>query len=401
VGRLLLLTEYYSPSLGRTSGIIEDLVESLAAAGHEVTVVCSAQRYRGGTRRQAEQIPAGVQVVRSRTTGLSRSSSLGRVLNWIAFLCCSGHQLRRRATRVDAVLSVINPIPLHWLAPTVRPRNSARFVSLIWDLLPDSAIGLGVLRQRSPLASLARMLNLRAFARVDAIVVPGSDMKQHVMQAYGVAEEKITVISNWSDVSRLYLDKDTLFPRTMRPEQPFVILGAGNMGRAQGADQLKRLASVVETEEGLLLRLVGNGPLIGILRDWVREQRLQHTKVLDFCDGADFGHLLSTASCGLVSLDACMLGLGVPSRTYTYLCAGLPVVAIVPASSEVALQLRQMGAGLVAADAVELLESVRKLRSDPQLYRRMSAAALSAAEGPLSRCRAVRQYEYVLFGQEA
>jgi glycosyltransferase involved in cell wall biosynthesis len=133
----------------------------------------------------------------------------------------------------------------------------------------------------------------------------------------------------------------------------------------------------------------------------VREQRLQHTTVLDFCDGADFGHLLSTASCGLVSLDACMLGLGVPSRTYTYLCAGLPVVAIVPASSEVALQLRQMGAGLVAADAVELLESVRKLRSDPQLYRRMSAAAISAAEGLLSRCRAVRQYEYVLFGQEA
>ena len=95
-----------------------------------------------------------------------------------------------------------------------------------------------------------------------------------------------------------------------------------------------------------------------------------------------------------------MLGLGVPSRTYTYLCAGLPVVAMVPGSSEIALQLCQTGAGLVAADAKESLESLRRLRADPGLYNRMSAAALSAAEGPLSRCQAVRQYEQVLFGQE-
>jgi glycosyltransferase involved in cell wall biosynthesis len=226
-------------------------------------------------------------------------------------------------------------------------------------------------------------------------------MKQHMVQAYGVAEEKVTVISNWSDISRLYLDHDIALPRTLRPRQPFLILAAGNMGRAQDVDQLKRLASAIETEEGLFLQLVGNGPLIGVLRDWVREQQLEHTAVLDFCDGTAFGHLLSTASCGFVSLDSRMLGLGVPSRTYTYLCAGLPVVAMAPASSEIALQLYQTGAGLVAVDAKESLESLRRLWADPGLYNRMSAAALSAAEGPLSRCQAVRRYEQVLFGHES
>lgn len=401
MGRLLLLTEYYSPSVGRTSGLTEDLVESLTAAGHDVTVVCSAQRYRAGAQCPVEDVPAGVRVVRCRTPGLSRSSSLGRLLNWVVFLASAERQLHRHATSVDAVLAVINPIPLHWLAATAHSRRSVRFVALIWDLLPDSAVALGIMPGRSPLAALARRLNLKAFARVDAIVVPGSDMKQHMVQAYGVAEEKVTVISNWSDASRLYLDADVVFPRGLQPQQPFTVLIAGNIGRAQDVDQLKRLASAIETEEGLFLQLVGYGPLIGTLRDWAREERLQHTAVLDFCDGAAFGHLLSTASCGFVSLDSRMLGLGVPSRTYTYLCAGLPVVAMVPASSEIALQLCKTGAGLVAADAKESLESLRRLRADPGLYNRMSAAALSATEGPLSRCQAVRRYEQVLFGHES
>jgi len=401
VGRLLLLTEYYSPSVGRTSGLIEDLVESLTAAGHDVTVVCSAQRYRAGAQCPVEDVPAGVRVVRCRIPGLSRSSSLGRLLNWVVFLASAGRQLHRHAASVDAVLAVINPIPLHWLAATAHSRYSVRFVALIWDLLPDSAVALGIMPGRSPLAALARRLNLKAFARVDGIVVPGRDMKQHVMQTYGVAEEKVTVISNWSDASRLYLDKDVVLSRGLQPQQPFTVLVAGNIGRAQDVDQLKRLASAIEIEKGLFLELVGNGPLIGTLRDWAREERLQHTAILDFCDGAVFGHLLSTASCGFVSLDSRMLGLGVPSRTYTYLCAGLPVVAMVPTSSEIALQLCQTGAGLVAAGAEESLESLRKLRADPGLYNRMSAAALSAARGPLSRCQAVRQYEQVLFGHES
>ena len=400
MGRLLLLTEYYSPSVGQTTGMTEDLVEDLAAAGHDVTVVCSDQQYHVGTHASIEQVPVGVHLVRCRTTGLSRSSSVGRLLNWVVFLARAERQLHRHAASVDAVLAVINPIPLHWLAATAHSRRSVRFVALIWDLLPDSAVALGIMPGRSPLAALARRLNQKAFARVDAIVVPGRDMKQHMVQEYGVAEQRVRVISNWSNISCLCLDKDVSLPRTLCPGQPFLILAAGHMGMAQDTDKLKQLATLIEHEQEMFLRIVGSGPLIGNLRDWVREQRLDHTAVLDFCEGAAFGHLLSIASCGYVSLDSRMLGLGVPSRTYTYLHAGLPVLAIVPASSETAVQLGETGAGLVAEDVMTSVSYLRKLREEPGLYSQMSAAALTATEGPLSRCQAVRQYEYVLFGHE-
>jgi len=376
-------------------------VESLAAAGHEITVVCSAQRYHKGAQLSVEGVPLGVRVVRCRTTGLRRSSSIGRLFNWVVFLSSAHSQLVLRAASTDAVLAVINPIPLHWLVALARSRHHVKFVALIWDLLPDSAVALGIMPVRSPVASLARRLNRRTFRRVDAIVVPGHDMKQHIMDEYGVSDQQVTVLTNWSDASRLFLDKDMVVPRGLKPQQPFTVLVAGNMGRAQNVDELKLLALMIESGDGIYLQVVGNGSLIEPLRAWVQEKGLRHTAVQHFCDGAAFGHLLSTASCGLVSLDPRILGLGVPSRTYTYLCAGLPVVAMMPASSEVALQLCQTGAGLVAADAKESLESLRKLRADPSLYNRMSAAALSAAEGPLSRRQAVRQFEQVLFEHES
>jgi hypothetical protein len=224
-------------------------------------------------------------------------------------------------------------------------------------------------------------------------------MKQHMVQAYKVAEQRVTVISNWSDISRLYLDKDVSLPRTLCPGQPFLILAAGHLGRAQDVEKLKQLSLLIDCEEGISLQIVGSGPLFVSLRDWVREQRLHHTAILDFCEGTAFGHLLSIASCGFLSLDSRMLGLGVPSRTYTYLCAGLPVLAIVPAASETAAQLSDTGAGLVAADVITSISSLKALRQDPELYCRMSAAALAATEGSLSRGQAVRQYEQILFGQ--
>ena len=67
-------------------------------------------------------------------------------------------------------------------------------------------------------------------------------------------------------------------------------------------------------------------------------------------------------------------------------------------SCEIALQLTRTVAGIVAMDAAQALESLRMLRDDPWLYRNMSAAALQATRGSLSRDNCTKQYEQMLFG---
>ena len=69
-----------------------------------------------------------------------------------------------------------------------------------------------------------------------------------------------------------------------------------------------------------------------------------------------------------------------------------------PPSCEIALQLARSGARLVAADADESLVCLRRPRTDSQVCNGMSAAALQAARGPLSRGTCVKQHERMLFG---
>lgn len=400
MGRLLILSELYCPTEGRTIGILEDLVEDLANRGHNITVVCGDARYGGGSMKPAEGIvPERVKVIRYQMPVASRRSVGGRLLHWLWLLLRMRQVIHLHGSECDAVLAVVNPIPIHWVmgghrAGVHRPRR----VALVWDLLPDSAVALELLRPHALSVSIARRLNRKTLQGLDGIVVPGHDMKRHLVQTYALRDTQVEVISNWSDASRLYLDSSLVLPREQQPLQPFTILVAGGMGRAQDVSQLKSLALMIEGESDMRLQVVGIGPLIVPLREWVQEQGLGHMTVLDFCDGTAFGHLLSTASVGLVSLHPRLLGLGVPSRTYTYLCAGLPVVALVPPSCEIALQLTQAAAGIVATDAEQALESLRMLRDDPRLYRNMSIAALDAAQGSLSRGTCVKQYEQMLFG---
>jgi len=400
VGRLLILSEFYCPTEGRTIGILEDLVEDLANRGHNITVVCGDAQYGGGSMKHTEGvIPDGVKVMRYQMPVASRRSIGGRLFHWLSLLLRMRRAFRLYGSECDAVLAVVNPIPIHWVMETHRAGvHTPRRVALVWDLLPDSAIALELLRPHSLLTSIASRLNRRTLQSLDWVVVPGHDMKRHLVETYVLRDTQVEVISNWSDASRLYLDNNLVLPREQQPQQPFTILLAGGMGRAQDVDQLKRLALMIEGEGEMRLQVVGTGPLIVPLREWVQEQGLGHTTVLDFCEGPEFGHLLSTASVGLVLLHPRLLGLGVPSRTYTYLCAGLPVVALVPPSCEIALQLAQTAAGIVAADAERALESLRMLHDDPLLYRNMSAAALQATRGSLSRDNCTKQYEQMLFG---
>jgi glycosyltransferase involved in cell wall biosynthesis len=401
MGRLLILSEFYCPTEGRTIGILEDLVEDLANRGHDITVVCGDARYGGGSMKRGEgMVPERVKVMRYQMPVASRRSVGGRLFHWLWLLLRMRRAILLHGAECDAVLAVVNPIPIHWVMGGHRVgANTPRRVALVWDLLPDSAVALELLRPHSLSVSLARGLNRKTLEGLDRVVVPGQDMKRHLVETYALRDTQVEVISNWSDASRLYLDSSLILPRERQPQQPFMVLLAGGLGRAQDVNQLKRLAVMIEGESEMRLQVVGTGPLIIPLWEWVREQGLAHMTVLDFCEGPEFGHLLSTASVGLVLLSPRLLGLGVPSRTYTYLCAGLPVLALVPPSCEIALQLAQNAAGIVATDAEQALESLRMLQNDPRLYRNMSTAALHAAQGPLSRDTSVKQYEQVLFGR--
>jgi colanic acid biosynthesis glycosyl transferase WcaI len=95
---------------------------------------------------------------------------------------------------------------------------------------------------------------------------------------------------------------------------------------------------------------------------------------------------LSSASVALVTERPEVVGLLVPSKTYSILAAARPVLYLGPADSDVATIVRENACGIVIdpEDADTLVQVIRRLRDDP---------AEAAAMGGRGRSAAVTEFD--------
>ena len=84
----------------------------------------------------------------------------------------------------------------------------------------------------------------------------------------------------------------------------------------------------LKNEKDILFLFAGHGNKLEKLKTIVREENITNVAVYDFLHGADFQDALAVSSCALVSLETGATGLCVPSKTYCYLHAGVPLLAI-------------------------------------------------------------------------
>src|SRR5699024_601364 len=76
----------------------------------------------------------------------------------------------------------------------------------------------------------------------------------------------------------------------------------------------------------------GHGNKKESLKEIVKREQLKSVKILDFLQGKDFEDALEISTCSVVSLEKGLAGLCVPSKTYSYIEAGIPIIAIMEES---------------------------------------------------------------------
>ena len=114
------------------------------------------------------------------------------------------------------------------------------------------------------------------------------------------------------------------------------MLYSGNLGRFQDFDTLLDAAERLGTESRIEVRILGQGARQGDLGREIDRRRLTNVTLEDFQDEEAFREELRHAHLGVVTLEPQLEGIGVPSKTYNLLAAGLPLCAIMGTSSEVA-----------------------------------------------------------------
>ncbi len=393
--RLVILNEFFYPDFfGGTGKVLSDLARRLKD-DHciEVSAIASARAYRNNDEKLSETDDWDGITIRRIPASKSRVSDLGKRLK-------SDLELTKATAKAlskmpcDGVLVTTSPPLMPLAAWWMKKTKGIPYWYIIYDLEPDRAVVVGVASEKGWKTKLLGWWQKKWMHSADKVVVIGRCMKDHVQRVYSLPENKVTVIATGEDDAVVKpLSKQSPFRADM-PADAFVVLYSGNFGRYHDFTPVLDAADELQEDPRFRFLMVGGGHK----KDWVEEEAkrrgLSNVEVKAFVPPEDFPHLLSAADVCLVTLEDQMEGLCVPSKFYSFLASGRPVLALMRAHGEVARVVSEEGVGRVVDPSVKgaMAKAVKQLAGDPEELQKMSEKARSVLEEKYSSRKIAAQF---------
>ena len=364
--KIILISQYYWPESFGAGVWHAELAERLAKQGHDVTVITGFPNYPDGVvfpeyrgRRLQREEHNGVRIIRTWLHATPRTKSLWqRVLSQASFSVSLllGIFL---APRADVVWYESPPLPGTITSWTLARLHGARFALTLADLEPERSVALGLFKNHL-LVRMLESIERFAYGHADRICILSEGTKQRLV-ARGVSADKIRVTPNWADGNLIVpLPQEASLRAELGVNGEFVVLYSGNMGYTMGdLETVVDAARMLSTEKGIRFLLAGDG----VRRDAVqrRAQGLPNVTFLPIQPRDRFARLLATGDVGLVLLCAEGTYASVPSKTYSIMASGRPIIAVCEPDNDTARVVHAAGCGelVVPGDATHLADVIQ------------------------------------------
>jgi len=227
---------------------------------------------------------------------------------------------------------------------------------------------------RNPLGiTFSRWLERFVYRCARHITVLSEGFRQNLLRK-GVPENKMSIIPNFVDTAFVRpLPPQNGFRDNLGLEDHFVVLYAGNLGHSQDLDTVLDCARLLEGREDIRFLVVGNGSRKPHLEGKAESMGLHNVQFLPFQPRQSVPEMYASADVSLVPLKKTIALDSVPSKAYTIMASGRPIVASVDRGSD-AWQLTQAaecGLCVEPEDPEALAEAIRTLYADPALRERL------------------------------
>ena len=285
----------------------------------------------------------------------------------------------------DGVIAVSPPLTFGAAGWLLARRHRCPLVFNVQDVFPDVAVEVGAIGSPRAIAFF-RWLERATYRRADAVTVLSDDLAANVSRKVDVAggtgrRPVVRVVPNFVDTDSIRpADRMTRYRVEHGLGDRTVVMYAGNLGHSQSLDLVVAAADRHRDRHDLVYVVNGGGVRADDLRAAAAQRK--NLVVVDYQPADRVPEVLASADLHLVPLRAGLGESSVPSKTYSVLAAGRPLVASIDEDSEVARVVVEAGAGLaVPPDDVEaLVEAVEVLVADPERRIRMGEAGRRGAE---------------------
>jgi len=406
---ILVLCPHFSPDVAPTGEVMTSIADALIDRGHRMHVVTSLPWYQehalepgwDGQLVRHETTPWGT-ITRVHPFPTDKRNIPARAVAFGGFTALAAYEGIVSRVAPDVVMAMSPPLTLGVAGWAVATSKRVPFVFNIQDVFPDVAVELGLLTGRRAIAA-ARWLERTSYRRADAVTVLSDDLADNVRDKIGAGlapgaaatqTAKVRVIPN-------FIDTDWITPgpreNSYRSEHGLVgkrvVMYAGNVGMSQSLGLMLDAAAALRHEGDVAFVINGGGAARPELER--RARGLENLQFVDMAPKARLPEVLAAGDVHVVPLKRGLAWSSVPSKLYSVLAAGRPIVASVDAGTEVERTLHQAQAGLAVPpdDAEAFTKAIRRLLDDPEGAKAMGAAGRRYVENWASPAAVGAAYE--------
>lgn len=408
---LIILNQFFYPDHSATSQLMTALAEDLVQHGIKVTALASQGSYNGGRAFAKQESHQGVHIKRVWATSFGKQNLLGRLTDYLTFYlgaCWGLLRLPRQGNEETIVMALTTP-PLIGLVAWLAGRwRGMRFIALQEDMYPDVAVALGALSANSLATRLLDWLTRLMLRQADRVIVLSDCMLERVLAKLGLETDleareaalaRIDVIHNWADgreIVPLNGEKVRYWQERGLPElgEKLVILFSGNLGLVNEFTTVLEAARQLNTRSDIAFVFIGEGARSGEIAEFMQCHQLNNIVLLPYQPRSEVCRSLSASDALLITLGEGLAGLSVPSKTYSSLAAGRPLLFVGDRRSSTAhlIKQHQCGAAFGCGESAQLAQTILAWACEKAWLAEMGVRARLIFEQDYDRPHAVQAY---------
>lgn len=397
--RLIYFVQYFLPEKASGMQLVEDLLEGFAAQGWYVDLytptptrgVTKEQRKAYAKMRIEKRCGGKVTIHRMHLYAEGRNF-IARALRYLIFsIECFWKAITVPA---DFIFTGSGPPTQGVVVGLAKKISGKKFIYNLQDIFPDSLVTAGICSEKSPLMKVGSWMECFTYRHADVIITISDNMKENVLRK-GVPPEKVAVVRNWIDTDKVKpvaREDNRLFDELNLPREQFYVVYAGNLGKVQGVEVIIEAARLLKDHLDIQFVIFGNGSEEESVKKLGAD--LSNLSIFDLQSIERVSEVYSMGDVAIIPCKPGTGGSGMPSKTWTIMATGTPIIASFDLGGEMEQMMREADCGFCveAGNAEKLSDAILELYDDFERKVKMGLDARNYVEEYACKEICVRQY---------
>ena len=374
--KVLQLTGYFFPEKAASIYLEDNRLQAFADAGFDMVIYASRptrglsdEEYEEYKHKSIELMYDGRLTVHRFAMYREGKNPILRALRY-SFIWIIQFYYGMREKNVDCIYLASTPPIQGMLGAFIHKFRGIPFVYNLQDIFPDSLAGTNLAKKGGFLWKIGRVIENFTYNHAEKIIVISEDFKRNIM-AKGVPEEKIEVVYNWVDQNAVMPVEDILNPLFEElgvTKEKFRVVYAGNLGNAQNLSVILDAAAKLKGILDLEFLIFGTGGIEEEIRERIEKEKLTNVRLLPLQPYEKVKYVYSMGDACIVSCKAGLGGSAMPSKTWSILSCGRPVIASFDEGElKMILEKHECGVFTKAGDTNAFVDGIMKLYNDRTL----------------------------------